>query len=190
MPPSVLPPGVSLPVPLVHQATTYSCGTAALFAVLLYWRGHRLPYRREADLWDDVGMSGEGVDSNPLAAVPQKLGLKTRVFTRMSLEDLRYCLGIGATVILSIQAWPDQGPVNWSTDWNDGHYVVLVGMDAATAYLMDPSVPNAYSTIPIPELLTRWHDMDEGHTKHGLGIVVWGTSQDVTSVPGPLQRTL
>jgi hypothetical protein len=69
----------------------------------------------------------------------------------------------GDTVILDLQAWQDEGKPkrDWQSDWDDGHYIVLVAMDDRLLYAMDPSGHYGYAEIPIPELLVRWHDYEE-----------------------------
>lgn len=95
-----------------------------------------------------------------------------------SLEALRKALCVGSaacvpctpsTVILDLQAWDVPGHDD-SNEWQDGHYVVLVGIDAddaGNAYLMDPYVTEsegdkAYARIPLRDpksgLDARWHD--------------------------------
>jgi hypothetical protein len=38
--------------------------------------------------------------------------------------------------------------------------VVLVASDETYFYFMDPSTADAYTYIPRPEFLTRWHDFE------------------------------
>ena len=48
----------------------------------------------------------------------------------------------------------------WEARWEDGHYVVAVGLDDRNLYVMDPSVRGSYGFIPRAELLRRWHDFE------------------------------
>jgi predicted double-glycine peptidase len=186
-------PKKHLPVPLVQQATDYSCGAASLLAVLEYWKVYD---GTETALYKPLHTSKKyGTEEGPMAQLARKYGLQAELRYGMSLQDLRDSLAEGNTVIVDLQAWPehpDDG-LSWANRWDDGHYVVLVAMDADYGYFMDPSAHGAYAYIPLPELLERWHDMDDRHgtikrTEH-LGIAIRG-SQAQTRFPGDLIRTL
>ena len=170
-------PAGALAVPLVRQATSYSCGAAALQSVLAYWGAY------------DGGESGlyallattpkDGTDPVHLASGAVHFGLKAELREGMTLDELRRLLDSGDTVILDLQAWRVAGAtVSWQDDWEDGHYVVLVGMDAKNAYVMDPSTLGRYAWLPLTELEERWHDYEDrdGPIRRylRLGIVIRG----------------
>ena len=98
----------------------------------------------------------------------------------MTLAQLQAALRTGKLVILELQAWrdPKSRHESWINTWDEGHYVVLVGMDNQYAYFMDPSTPDAYTYVPQQELLSRWHDINEQrgprnqHDYH-LGVVIF-----------------
>lgn len=172
-----LPPN-ALRVPLVRQATSYSCGAAALLSLLFYWQGYD---GREDSLYKELGTTPkDGTPPESLIEAAARRGLEARLVEHMSLADLRDALQRGDTVILDIQAWRDKAVKRkWSETWEDGHYVVLVGMDKENAYVMDPSSLGAYGHIPLSELPERWHDYENRHgiirRYHRLGIVIRGT---------------
>lgn len=177
-----LPPG-ALRVPNVRQATTHTCGAAALLAVLGYWGAYD---GTESSLAKRLG--SEPVEGTKVAAIvkaARELGLEAEAREKMTVEDLRAALGRGDTVIVNLQAWADweseAPPLRgeaWGRRWEDGHYVVLVGMDEANAYFMDPSVLSGRAWVPLSELPHRWHDYErEGKAVRRferLGIVVRG----------------
>jgi ABC-type bacteriocin/lantibiotic exporter with double-glycine peptidase domain len=107
-----------------------------------------------------------------------------------TIDELRAALKKRQTVILDLQAWQDEKR-DWAKDWDDGHYVVLVGMDRTRAYVMDPSSPAAYAWLPLDELEQRWHDIEgRGPAMHPVSheaIAISGTNP-LTSVPGSLVR--
>ncbi len=160
-----------LPVPLVRQATSYSCGAASLMSVLSYWSVFD---DSESSLYRKIGTTSEdGTEPEPMAAHARALGLSAEVLRNQTQADLRRALERGETWILDIEAWPSdrifwasavsmvsRADHNWSGDWDNGHYVVLVGIDEQYAYLMDPSVLASYSYIPLSELDARWHDVE------------------------------
>jgi len=170
-------PQDAIPVPVVRQVTDYSCGPAALVAVLQYfqvWSGtedrlHRL-----------LGTAAEnGTLPEALANGARRFGLQSSVEQPMTLAQLKAALLAGRVVILELQAWrdPKSRYESWIDTWTDGHYVVLVGMDNQYAYFMDPSISDAYTYVPQQELLSRWHDINEQrgpraqHDYH-LGVVI------------------
>ena len=182
-------PANALAVPLIRQATSYSCGTAALLSVLYYWNvydGH------ESSLYPLLETTPkDGTEPPKLAAAAKSLGLRADMRSDMTLADLRLALARNETVILSMQAWRDSNEKKWADIWDSGHYVVLVGMDAQYAYVMDPSANAGYAFVPLTELLERWHDAED---RHGVvrrylnfGIAISGT-KNLATVPGPLVR--
>lgn len=187
---SGLPPG-ALAVPLVRQATPYSCGAAATAAVLRYWKvfegGESALYARLETTEKD------GTDPRAMLRVAREFGLKAELAEGMGISDLRQRLGRGETVILDIQAWGegDPTPGDYSDNWEDGHYVVLIGADEKNIYVMDPSISAAYGWFPLAELAARWHDYEDRNgtvwRNQGLGIAISG-SQSLTAVPAPLER--
>lgn len=185
-------PSDYLPVPLVPQATSYSCGAASLMAVLEYWNVSDAP---ETSLFRALHTTKkDGTEEASIAQVArEKFGLRSEVRTGLNLEDLRSALKDGTTVILDIQAWSDDPSPVWKNEWDDGHYVVLVAMDTDYAYAMDPSAHGAYAYLPLIELLDRWHDADDrgGNLRRfeNVGIFVHGT-QAKTRYPGDLIRML
>ena len=191
LPPPHLPQD-ALPVPLVPQATSYSCGAASLMAVLEYWNVYDAP---ETELFKPLHTTSKsGTSEYAMSELAQKsYGLTSEVRKGLSLQDLRDALKDGTTVIVDLQAWSETPAPDWKTSWEDGHYVVLVAMDADYAYFMDPSSHGAYAYVPLLELLDRWHDYDEPHGHkvpfYNLGIFVHG-SKPRTRYPAPLVRMM
>jgi predicted double-glycine peptidase len=186
-------PSNALPVPLVPQATDYSCGAAALMSVLYYWQVYD---GTETDLYARLGTNEKwGTEPEPMAAMAKRLGLRAEIKQKMTLQDLRDHLKDGSTVILDLQAWrilkPHQTPLPWKDNWEDGHYVVLIGMDSLYAYFMDPSAHVGYGYMPIIELLDRWHDYEDRNgpieRSEQLGVVISGTRAH-TAFPSALVR--
>lgn len=167
-----------LPVPLVPQATSYSCGAASLMAALEYWNVYDAP---ETKLFKPLHTTKkDGTEPSPIAEVARKYGLRAEIRDGLNLLDLRDALKDGTTVILDLQAWADKPPLDWKSEWEDGHYVVLIALDPNYAYFMDPSSHGAYAYVPLLELLDRWHDYDNRdgqiHRHENLGILIHGAN--------------
>jgi predicted double-glycine peptidase len=151
-----LPPN-ALGVPVVEQATDYSCGPATLMAVLRYWRK---PVACEQDLYPALHTTPkDGTEPFMLEKVARDRGLRAEYRIGATVDDLRAALAAGTTVILDLQAWRDK-PIAWRDDWDDGHYIVLVAIDGDRVYAMDPSADHGFSWLTVGALEERWHDFE------------------------------
>ena len=151
-----LPPD-ALGVPIVEQATDYSCGPATLLAVLRYWGKH---VRCEQDLYGPLHTTPkDGTEPDKLAAVARDYGLRAEYRSGATIDELRVALAAGTTVIVDLQAWRDK-PIPWRDDWDDGHYIVLVAIAGDRLYAMDPSADHGFSWLGLGELDERWHDFE------------------------------
>ncbi len=151
-------PADALAIPVVQQATDYSCGAAALLAILSYWQVFD---GTEQELYAALDVSPEnGTAPDAIVRVAGEHGLDATLRQHVTIDELRAALARNDTVIVDLQAWPDGKPsgFRWATAWEDGHYVVLVAADATYVYVMDPSA--GYGFLPIRELLDRWHDYE------------------------------
>ncbi len=148
-----------LAVPDVYQSTAYSCGASAVQSVLAYW-GTEV---HENDLWQALGTTERlGTSPENMLRVLQSYGLKAQMHEGTTVGEIRESLHRGVPVILDIQAWPDsplQG-ASWDRNWEDGHYVIAIGLDDANLYVEDPSLLGCRGYIPLSELESRWHDYE------------------------------
>jgi hypothetical protein len=69
--------------------------------------------------------------------------------------------------------------MNYTDDWDDGHYNVIVGYDSENFFFMDPwTKEHNYAYIPKTNFGTRWHDLIHGKEKvHRVAIFVTGTQK-------------
>lgn len=184
-------PHNALPVPIVRQSASHTCGAATLLAVLFYWQVYD---GNESGLAAITGTTpAEGTTPQGIVKGAQKYGLTARYKEMVTVEELRAALDGGETVILDIQAWPDlsvpgggdkPGEMSWAKRREDGHYLVLTALDGKYAYFMDPSVGTGYTYIPLAELPARWHDYE--NLKSG----VWENKQLAIFILGksPLKK--
>ena len=169
-----------IPVPLVRQTTPFSCGDAAILAVLRYYDPVRYDRIPESALYTPLHTTPEfGTEPQPMAAyLNHEPGLAAEVRWSTSdagvdIVDLEHAVDRGEPTIVAAQAWqPVAAAENlkpWETDWDDGHYLVVVGYDHANFYFMDPSTEGHYTYIPEDEFVQRWHDVlgiRNVHTQH------------------------
>jgi predicted double-glycine peptidase len=152
-------PNDALRVPLLRQAAPYSCGAAVTQAILAYWGAFD---GGESVLYEALDCTAkDGTEPPSIVRVAMKYGLDASLREHQMVADLRKGLASGYTIVVNLQAWRDaKATPEWRNAWEDGHYVVLVGMDDYYAYAMDPSTLGAYTYLPIPELAGRWHDYE------------------------------
>ena len=122
-----------------------------------------------------------GTSVNQIVKVARRFGLQADARTNLTLDDVRRELARNAVVIAAVQAWSSARVTDWKANWEDGHYVVIVGLLDDRVYVMDPSVRTGYAYLPKGQFVDRWHDYDmEGGRKvvwNRLGIVISGTPQ-------------
>jgi predicted double-glycine peptidase len=180
-----------LPVPIISQATPWTCGAAALMAALIYFGVFDEP---ESRLDVDLRATPEqGVTPQRIALEARTFGLAAEVRTGMTLGELVEELDRGSLVIVALQAWPSRPAADPATGWEDGHYVVVVGVDDQRLYAMDPSVRTGYAYLARDAFLRRWHDYDvrDGRCEayERLGIVLRGRRalRSYPAEPAPIE---
>jgi predicted double-glycine peptidase len=147
-----------LPVPLVRQTTPYSCGAGALMGILYYWKVFD---GGETSLHEPLKVTPEnGTHPEEIVKVAKSFGLNAEWRHNSSLAEIRRALLRREPVIVDFQAWGDPPPKSYKDVWNDGHYAVVIGMDAAHIYFMDPSAPLSYAYLTHADFLDRWHDIE------------------------------
>jgi predicted double-glycine peptidase len=156
-----------VPVPLISQSQPWTCGAAALMATLVYFGVFD---DAESSLVAELGTTPvDGTHVRDIVSVARRFGLTAEARTRLTLADLEAQLAGGAVVIAALQAWPSRRVSDWRSDWDDGHYVVIVGVSRRRVYVMDPSVRTGYAYLTRDEFLRRWHDYDVEDDR----VVVW-----------------
>ena len=168
---SLRAPANLIRVPKVRQATDYTCCVAALQSILGYYGEDK----REDQLAKELKPDPEyGTDIRNLEKAALTRGFVVERKLNVPLDELKKSIDARRPAIVLIQAWSDNPNVDYAADWEDGHCVVGIGYDSENIYIMDPSVLGNYAFIPIPEFLTRWHDVDGGEKVSHLMFSVHG----------------
>jgi predicted double-glycine peptidase len=165
-----------LPVPLVSQGWPWTCGGASLMATLLYFGVFDGP---ESRLDEEMGATPDnGTRVVNIVDEARRFGLTADPRTGLALADLDRELSHGGVVIVALQAWATSPVADWRTHWEDGHYVVVVGLDRDRVYVMDPSIRTGYGYLTRDQFVERWHDYDLEDGRRvvydQLGIVIRG----------------
>lgn len=140
----------------VMQATSYTCGVACALAILDYY-GIAEPEDRVAS---QFGATEEGGTSpSQLLTGFASYGLEAVLKEQTTLDDLRRNLEQGLPTMVAVQAWLEAYPSpDWSQHWEDGHWLIVIGMDEQNVYFEDPSLLRARGWLAKAEFMERWHD--------------------------------
>lgn len=161
-------PAKLIKLPLVRQATDYTCGIGALSSVLAYYgietREDELAKQLKSD-------PKKGTAYQRIAKYAQEQGCEVRIVKNMSLSDLKSFLDKQLPVICLLQAWGED-PQEYEKGWKNGHYVVAAGYDDKNMYFMDPSTMGNFAYVPIESFVKRWHDTDGKERLFNFGMVI------------------
>jgi len=159
-------------LPLTRQATDYTCGASALQSVLRYYGDEYMETELANILKSDPN---EGTGYNNIATFSRSEGYKVNIYKNMKYDDLKKLIDNKKPVIVLLQAWSEK-PLDYSKDWEDGHYAVAIGYDDKKVYFMDPSTLGNYTFVPVQEFQNRWHDTDGTEKLNHFGMVVEKTT--------------
>jgi len=142
-----------------QQTTPYSCGPAALLAVMRHLGDYRLS---EPELMALVGAKPE-VGSSVIQVVnaARFMGMRSAVRQFSSLDEAKKWTDAGVPVIAGVASFRLPGK---------RHFVVITAVDAINAFLMDPNTPGNRRILSRSEMDSRWKDAT-GYDR--LGVVVW-----------------
>ena len=172
-------------MPDTRQGTEYSCGAAAMQAVLGYW-GRDIG---EEDVREMLNTNEEsGTYPDDIIRVAKALGLQAEYKENMSMADLENYVAEGIPVIVDCQAWRSVSQYNesWADTWNNGHWLVVIGIDENNVTLEDPYILGDRGIMSREEFLARWHNVrgldetDTGKQIH-MGIAIRGERPYSTS---------
>ena len=172
-------------MPDTRQSTEYSCGAAAMQAVLGYW-GRDIGEEDVREMLNTNEVSGTYPDD--IIRVAKALGLKAEYKENMSMTDLENYVAEGIPVVVDCQAWRSVSQYNesWADTWNNGHWLVVIGIDENNVTLEDPYILGDRGYMSREEFLARWHnvrgldDTDTGKQIH-MGIAIRGERPYSTS---------
>lgn len=165
-------------VPDTRQSMEYSCGAAALQAVLGYW-GRDIG---EEDLREMLNTNPDsGTYPDDIIRAAQELGLKPEYGENLTLVDIEASVKKGVPVMIDCQAWRSVSEQNesWADIWGDGHWMVIIGLDDENVYFEDPYILGTRGFMPRREFLERWHNprgLDPSDTvkQNHVGIFIGG----------------
>ena len=172
-------------MPDTRQSTEYSCGAAAMQAVLGYW-GRDIG---EEDLREMLNTNEEfGTYPDDIIRVATAFGLQAEYEENMTLADLEDYVAEGIPVIVDCQAWRSVSQYNesWADTWYNGHWLVVIGIDEGNVTLEDPYILGDRGFMSREEFEARWHNvrgLDETDTvkQIHMGIAIHGEAPAFSS---------
>jgi predicted double-glycine peptidase len=141
--------------PSLYQAFSYSCGASAVQSILLYYGIGK----EEEELMSLLNTQSKGTLPENIVRLFKQFDFKVKL-GQTGIKGLRLCIDKKLPVLISVQAYPEIKNKDWEKQYDNGHYVVVIGYTSETIIFSDPScVYDTYLTNE--ELLARWHDIDQ-----------------------------
>ena len=161
-----------------RQSTEYSCGASALQSVLSYW-GRDVD---EAELMKLLQTTPEvGTYPENIVRGAQALGFEAQVKENLRLREVAEFTADGNPMIALAQVWRSQSgsAPAVAEDWDNGHYIVVLGVDANYVYFQDPYMRMSKAFVPRRTFEAHWHQVMGGDLKRNpklihLGIFIRG----------------
>ena len=177
-----------------RQTTEYSCGASALMSVLAYW-GNDV---EEHELMRLMGTSEEeGTYPEKIANAARALGFEAEVRQGLTLDDVARITAKGDPMIALAQVWRGSRSGALGEDFDAGHYISVLGVDADNVYFQDPYVRNCKAFVPRGVFEEHWHHVmggTAGTTRNPLlahlGIVIRGKQPAQTDLADELKLAL
>jgi len=160
-------------IPNTRQSTNWTCGVVALQSILRYY-GPDLEIREDNLVKELKAGPEHGTQYPEIIRYAKEKGFSVQEKQGLTVEDLKKEIDGDNPVLVCYQAWGETETENfdYTNDWEDGHYSVVVGYDNERLFFMDPSTLGCYAYIPYADFEKRWHDCDgkDGSIK----LVHWG----------------
>lgn len=161
-----------LEFPELRQTYEWDCGAKSLQAVLKYYG---VEISEELLIRYAKTNSREGTSIKKIQDVLKKFDLKFEA-KEMTIDNLKDYIDREIPVIILLQAWKDSKEIQYKNDFNDGHWVVVIGYDFNKIIFEDPySLQRTF--LENKELEERWHAKEKNNKIFNYGIAVFGKKQ-------------
>jgi predicted double-glycine peptidase len=144
-----------------RQATEYSCGASALQLVLSYW-GREV---EETELMKLLHTTSEaGTYPEDIVRGARALGFEAEAKENLTLDEVAEFTADGNPMIALAQVWRSQSGSAPSAeeDWDNGHYIVVLGVDPDYVYFQDPYMRMSKAFVPRKTFEAHWHQVMGG----------------------------
>ncbi len=140
-----------------RQTFDFDCGSQALQTVMAYYG---IDVRGD-ELMGELNITKDGTRPADMKRVARSKGFKVRSGTGWTMEDIKWYVNAGTPVIVLLQAWAERFMTleDWSKDYDDGHYAIVIDTSHEIVVFEDPSSFRR-TWLAESEFLLRWHDRD------------------------------
>jgi predicted double-glycine peptidase len=167
--PAQITPIKLISLPLVGQATFYTCGVAVLQSILFY---NGIESRQDV-IELAVGSSPSyGTGIKDMCQFLNDRGIKSDLKENLTLREVKDSIDLDRVVVCLMQAWNDEPGHDYRDSWGDGHYVTAIGYDYERVFFMDPYNIANYAYVSNGDFLRRWHGINLGVKYLNTGIIV------------------
>ena len=144
-------------LPTGRQAFDFDCGAKSLQIVMAYF-GLDVS---EGELLEELKCSSEGCSIKNMIRFARMKGFRVIARCGVTLNRVKYYLDKRIPVIVLLQAWAEIPMTleQWENDFDDGHYVIVVGYNDSIVVFEDPASFRK-TWLTEEEFLIRWHDAD------------------------------
>ncbi|MFW3145313.1 MAG: cysteine peptidase family C39 domain-containing protein [Thermoplasmatota archaeon] len=141
----------------LRQTYDFDCGTKALQTLM----SHYGVMIREDALLKELGTDALGTSIEKMISVAESYGFTVKACQNWTLEDLKKYIDQGHPIIVSLQAWADDYLTvsEWKSNYDDGHYAIVIGYNDKVIFFEDPSSFHR-TWLNHNEFFARWHDKD------------------------------
>lgn len=144
-------------IPAGIQMFDFDCGAKALQLIMAYYGVEK----REDTLIEALKSDNDGTSIENMVRVAEENGFEVIARSGVSLGNVKEYVEKDIPVIVLIQAWAERYMTleDWKTDYDDGHYVIVIGYQDNIVIFEDPSSFRR-TWLTEEEFMARWHDVD------------------------------
>jgi ABC-type bacteriocin/lantibiotic exporter with double-glycine peptidase domain len=140
-----------------RQTFDFDCGATALQLVMAYFG---VEVRRD-ELYSRLLINSNGTPIKNMISVAEQYGFDVIEKYDAGVDEIKRFIDTSHPVIVLVQAWAEKYMTleEWHEDYDDGHYVIVVGYYENKIVFEDPSSFRK-TWLTEEEFLIRWHDKD------------------------------
>ena len=145
-----------------RQMTEYSCGASAMQSVLSQLGRKEI---EEEALMRLLGTNPEvGTFPDDMVRGARALGFDAELKENATLDEVEQFTAAGHPVIALAQLWRSEKdtPQSAADEWDCGHYIVVLSVDADYVYFQDPYIRMGKGFVPRSAFDEHWHQIMGG----------------------------
>lgn len=140
-----------------RQTSDFDCGVTALQVVM----EHYGVYMPNKEIMKKLKTDEDGTRYENMIALAERKGFTVFASEGITIDEVKIYIDKGYPVIVLLQAWAERYMTidEWQEDFDDGHYVVVIGYQEKIIIFEDPSSTRR-TWLTEEEFLACWHDKD------------------------------